>query len=535
MLTRLTIHNFALISELDVTFPPGFSVITGETGAGKSIILGALQLLMGARADSRAVLDAGRACRIEAEFNVDGAVRIITRTISQNGKSRAFIDDEPVTLSALKELSESLLDIHSQHQNLLLHTTEFQLSVVDAIAGNKAERAEYEGLYRQYMALSAQLADMRQQALQQEAERDFMQFQYDQLSEACIKEGEEQLLEEEIAALSHAGEVGELLDFSVNAIGEEERGILALLRQTAQSMRQAASLNSSLTNLSERVNGVYIDIKDLSCDIEDAASRTVIDPQRLSQAEERLDVLNSLFHKHRVSSAADLLSLQSDLEAKLAGIDSLQDSISELEHRVAECRLALTVAAQQLSATRLAALPRISAHLQDTLALLGMPDARIEIRHSQHDTPSAAGIDSIEFLVSANQGSPFSTLASLSGGEAARVMLAIKDMLTGAVRLPTIVFDEIDTGVSGRIAEAMGMIMQNMGNADRQVISITHLPQIAARGTSHYRVYKVSSDAGTQTHIERLGEEDRVREIAMMLSGEEITDAAVENARNLLK
>ena len=531
MLRRLTIHNYALIDSLDVEFAAGFSVITGETGAGKSIILGALQLLLGARSDARAIKDPSRQCRVEAEFDDN----ILTRVLSPNGKSRAFIDDEPVALAQLKETADRLIDIHSQHQNLLLQTSNFQLSVIDTLAVNGREREEYLHTFKDYCSTRDELKRLTEMAESQERERDFIQFQLEQLLDAAICDGEEIELEEEVRTLSHASETSDLLTKAASALCDDEHGILQTLHAASQYTDSAASLNPKLCDLAERVKSTYIEMKDLASEVSDASEDITIDPERLQIAEQRLDTINTLLHKHHVGNTRELIALQNELDTRLADMEGIDSRIEKTKKRLEEQEKSMTKCAANLSASRRAICPEITKKLHETLAQLGMPNARVQINISARQAPSVDGVDEVAFMMATNQGSAFNTLSSLSGGEAARVMLAIKSMLTGAVKLPTIVFDEIDTGVSGRIAEAMGQIMRDMGDCERQVISITHLPQIAAKGTTHYQVFKTDTDDQTQTHIHRLTDEERVHEIATMLSGEDMTDAAIQNAKALLR
>ena len=528
MLTRLTIHNYVLIDSLEVEFEPGFSVITGETGAGKSIIMGALQLILGARADAKVIRPGAQQCRIEAEFGD----RIMTRTFSANGKSRCFIDDEPATVAELREMGSMLIDIHSQHENLLLKSSGFQLSVIDTIARSPID--DYRLAYREWKETRERLETLRSEYEATEREHDFMQFQYEQIAEARLRENEEVELEDERKALAHATDTVQLLSEAASLTDNDESGAVNLLRSVAAKLHSAATMNPRLNDLAERAESAYIDIKDFAGELADRTSDIVVDPERLAMVEERLDTINTILHKHHVNDTKELLALFADLEEKLNSFSNIAEQISAVENELAQKEKELHVIAKRLTASRKAVTATITDSIHATLAKLGMPNARFDIRITPLDAPRENGADEVEFLMSTNSGTAFCSLSSLSGGEAARVMLAVKSLLTGSVQLPTIIFDEIDTGVSGRIAEAMGSIMADMGAADRQVISITHLPQIAARGAHHYRVFKDDDKTQSQTDIELLSEEERLREIASMLSGETLTEEALGNARALL-
>lgn len=550
MLTRLIIQDYALIEHLDVDFQSGFSVITGETGAGKSIILGAMQLLLGARSDSKAIKQGAKQCKIEAHFDLssyrhfdffdnedfefDGSSCIITRIVSANGKSRSFINDVPASVAQLKVLGEQLVDIHSQHKNLLLHTSDFQLSVLDTLAHNQAQRDEYRQTYTRYHQIKKLLDELTETRAAQLQEADFMQFQFMQLYDACLVKDEETLLEQEAERLRHAQELQVLYQNATGILSSDEGG-LNQIRQVFGLLNQAASLDANSAPLAQRVNEAYIELKDIASEIESAADDAVYDPERLQIVEERLDMLNSLMLKHRVNTSAELIAIRDDLDNRLQETGKTDETIEQLTRESKVAHEQLLKQANELTQTRASVIPSVIEHLHVTLASLGMPNADVSVEISHRSQPSIDGMDDVLFTIATNKNSPHNPLSTLSGGEAARVMLAIKDMLTGAVHLPTIIFDEIDTGVSGRIAESMAAIMQRMGKEDRQVISITHLPQIAARGSAHYRVYKEDGADETQTHIIRLTDDERVHEIAAMLSGDMITDAAIENAKSLLQ
>lgn len=550
MLTRLIINDYALISHLDTEFHSGFSVITGETGAGKSIILGAIGLLLGARADSHSIKVGARQCRIEAHFDLsayppydffseadidfDGSECIISRIVTSAGKSRAFINDTPVTVAELKRLAQSLVDVHSQHQNLLLQTSDFQLSVIDALAGNADLLSNIAACFVKVQNTQKELQSLYDERNRAESEREFIEFQLSQLLEANLQADELENLQSEIEILENAEELQSLYSQSAAILSDDEHGICNNLRAALKNIQEAASLSSEATILSERINNSYIELRELSSDIERLAFSIQADPQRLSQLNLRLDTINSLMHKHHVDSIEALIEIRDSFDTRLQSFDSNGAAIEKLQQELDVLRNDYMTLAARLTESRSGVVNRLTSHIHSTLESLGMPNATMQVVFSTRKDFTAKGLDDINFTISTNKSSPYQTLDTLSGGEAARVMLALKDLLTGVVHLPTIIFDEIDTGVSGRIAESMGAIMHRMAMGNRQIISITHLPQIAARGSNHYRVYKKDGDDTTNTHIEQLDEEQRVLEIAAMLSGDNISDAAIDNARALL-
>lgn len=552
MLTSLHIQNYALIDTLDMDFEHGFSVITGETGAGKSIILGALGLLLGQRADSKSIKSGASRCVIEAHFDLSDYEMniffekndidyddecILRRELLISGKSRAFINDTPVPLNLMKELGEHLIDIHSQHQNLLLGKENFQLEVVDIIAGDAKELAEYQRQYEHYRQLAAELEKLKNEAEKNRADEEFLVFQLEQLEQLNIQDGEQENLELEVERLTHAEEIkGCLYAALYNLSTDEGHCVLNGLKETGRQLQGISRVYLQAERLQERIQSCYIELKDIAGEIESALEDVEFNPERLAWVNDRLNAIYTLEQKHRVNTGEELISLKKELQERLENITSYDERIDLLTSQKQEAyRLSLEKAAI-LTELRKEAAVKIEKELCSHLIPLGMPNVQFVIDIQSRKEPDTEGMDSIRFLFSANKNGNLQEIAHVaSGGEIARVMLSIKALITGSVKLPTIIFDEIDTGVSGKIAERMAYIMQEMGDANRQVISITHLPQIAARGKTHYRVYKEESEEGTTSHLIRLQEEERITEIAHMLSGEVLTEAAKENARELLK
>ena len=552
MLNSLHIQNYALIDRLDIDFERGFSVITGETGAGKSIILGAIGLLLGQRADSKSIKVGAAKCIIEAHFdltsyNMEGFFEendleydnecILRRELSASGKSRAFINDVPAQLSQMKELGEQLIDVHSQHQNLLLNKESFQLNVVDILANNAQELKAYKEAYHHWRSLSAELAHLTEEAEKSRADEDYLTFQLEQLDALNIKEGEQEELEAESDRLTHAEEIKNSLYAASQYLNPEEgNGVLGALKDAGRQLREIARVFPTADELYERMESCLIELKDINDEIESSLDQVEFNPMRLEQVNDRLNQLYTLEQKHHVQTDAELLTLAEELRTKLQAITSFDERIDELTKAKKQAYEQLLAQAEALTSLRKKAALDIEKELTEHLIPLGMPNVQFKIEFNARKEPDSTGMDSINFLFSANKSGALQDIAHVaSGGEIARVMLSLKALITGAVKLPTIIFDEIDTGVSGKIAERMAFIMQEMGAANRQVISITHLPQIAAQGATHYRVYKEDTETGTTSHLVRLSEEERVTEIAHMLSGETLTDAAMENAKELLK
>ena len=550
MLKQLYIRNFTLIDELDIRLHPGFSVITGETGAGKSIILGAIGLLLGQRADSKSLKNNAEKCVVEAHFDLskynlqpffeendidfDAADTIIRRELTTSGKSRAFINDCPVTVQELKELGEQLVDVHSQHQNLLLQKHDFQLSVVDIIAGDDKELAAYRQAYSEYREAARKLEEMRREMEQNRQNADMLQFQFDELSAARLTDGEQEELEQQSETMTHAEDIKGALYTADNALQGEGIGVVSSLHSAISALRSIANVLPAAQELTERMDSTYIELKDVAHEVGSCLERIDFDPAELDQINNRLDRLYELQRKYRVETVGELIGLRDDLQQKLAAIENSDDTLQELEAQCAKLQEQCRKLADKLTQKRKTGAQQIEQEMLGRLMPLGMPNVRFAITVEPAEI-GATGQDKVQFLFSANTSTPLQPVAQVaSGGEIARVMLSLKAMISGAVKLPTIIFDEIDTGVSGRVAEQMARMMQEMGLADRQVISITHLPQIAALGATHYKVTKTESATGTVSNMQELTAEERVTEIAQMLSGSSITAAAIQNAKELL-
>lgn len=552
MLKHLHIKNFTLIDQLDIDFNGGFSVITGETGAGKSIILGAIGLLLGQRADSKAIRNAGNKCVIEAHFDIsayddmgtffanndideDTHDCIIRRELSPGGKSRAFINDTPVALSTLKELTSQLIDIHSQHQNLLLAQHDFQLDVIDIIANDQEQLANYRKAFDTYRETERELEKLRQQAARNQENADFIQFQFDELSNAHLTDGEQDELEQQAAIMSHSEEIKENLYKADGLLSSEGTGIVEQLRATRDTLASLEQLLPEMSEMARRADSCHIELKDLAQEISGRLEDTDFDPSELEAINNRLDKIYDLEKKYHCDSVAGLIAARDSLRQQLSDISNSDEQISELVARLEEERNICLSKASALSKKRALAARRIEKDMLDRLVTLGMPNVKFVVSVTPREM-DRSGADRVSFLFSANKsGSPQPVSQVASGGEIARVMLSLKAMISSAVKLPTIIFDEIDTGVSGKIAERMAQIMQQMGECGRQVISITHLPQIAALGSTHYKVEKTETAKGTSSRMRMLGKDERIIEIAQMLSGSNITEAAVSNAKELLK
>ncbi len=554
MIRHLHIENYALIEHLDIDFHTGFSVITGETGAGKSIMIGAISLLLGQRADSRSIKAGAKRCVVEAVFDVssyqmdaffqdndldfDGAECIIRRELTTAGKSRAFINDTPASLSQLKELGEQLLDVHSQHKNLLLGKEDFQLGVLDIVANHQDVLDAYKAEYKEYRLLLKQLDAAQEEAKNGREDEDYLSFQVNQLADADLQEGEQEELEEEAETLEHAEDIKSSLYTAANHLQSSNDGtdVLGMLKQSLSAIQSISSVYSAANEWAERLDSCYIELKDVVNELENHAEDVEYDPRRLEQVNERLSTIYTLQKKHNVESVEELLAIQKEMEERLSRITHSDDFIEELQQKVKAQKEKVMIWAKKLSKQRMEAARRVEKEMETRLLPLGMPN--VQFKCSVLAIPSEltmAGYDQVQFLFNANKsGEPKPVSQIASGGEIARVMLSLKALIAGAVKLPTIIFDEIDTGVSGSIAEKMARIMREMGDHERQVISITHLPQIAAMGNHHYKVYKEETDEATLSHIIPLTGEQRVEEIACMLSGEKLTQAALDNARTLL-
>ena len=550
MLRSLYIQNYALIEKLDIDFGSGFSVITGETGAGKSIILGAIGLLLGQRADVKSIRRGAAKCVIEARFEIAGYGMqpffeeneleyedecILRREVYASGKSRAFINDTPASLVQMKELGEQLIDVHSQHQNLLLNKEGFQLNVLDILAHDEEELAAYQSLHREWKQAQRDLENLIALAGQNKADEDYIRFQLEQLEDAHLTAGEQEELEREADTLSHAEEIKAGLFRAGQVMNSDEGGLLSALKECLNTMSGLQKVYPSAGELAERLESSYIELKDISQEISGKEEEVEFNPARLEEVNDRLNLIYTLQQKHRVSTVDELLALADDYAAKLSNITSSDEQIEELKSRSESLYDKVKKQAAVLTELRTAAAREVEKQMAARLIPLGMPNVRFRVEIGTRKEPGAHGADTVGFLFSANKNGALQNISSVaSGGEIARVMLSVKAMIAGAVKLPTIVFDEIDTGVSGEIADRMADIMQEMGDSDRQVISITHLPQIAARGRAHYKVYKQDNETETNSHIRRQTDEERVEEIAHMLSGATLTEAALNNAKALL-
>lgn len=550
MLRSLYIQNYALIEKLDISFGAGFSVITGETGAGKSIILGAIGLLLGQRAEVKAIRQGASKCVIEARFDIsaygmkpffeDNELEyeeecILRREVYASGKSRAFINDTPASLVQMKELGEQLIDVHSQHQNLLLNKEGFQLNVLDILSHNDEQLSTYQSLYREWKQAQQELADLIARAEQNKADEDYIRFQLEQLEEANLSAGEQEELEQETDMLSHAEEIKAGLFRVGQLLTSDEGGLLVGLKESLNTMLGLQKVYSPATELAERLESTYIELKDVSQEISSQEEDVEFNPDRLEEVNDRLNLIYTLQQKHRATTVEELLTLAEEYAAKLAAITSYDERIGELTTLCDTLYNKVRKQAAVLTKARTGAAREVEKQMASRLVPLGMPNVRFQVEMGIRKEPGVHGEDTVNFLFSANKNGSLQNISSVaSGGEIARVMLSIKAMIAGAVKLPTIVFDEIDTGVSGEIADRMADIMQEMGEQDRQVISITHLPQIAARGCAHYKVYKQDNETETNSHIRRLADEERVEEIAHMLSGATLTEAALNNAKALL-
>ena len=551
MLQSIFIQNYALIDKLDIAFEPGFSVITGETGAGKSIILGAIGLLLGQRADVKAIRNGATKCIVEAKFSIasygmeeffkandieyDSEECIIRREVNINGKSRAFINDTPASLSQMKVLGEKLIDVHSQHQNLLINKEGFQLNILDILAQDIKEQTDYQNEYNEYRKVSRELDECIRQAEETRKEEDYIRFQLQQLDEAELKEGEVTELEQEAETLSHAEDIKAGLYRSAQNTGGDEGGCLTLIKDSINTLQTVCKVFAKANEWKERLESCYIEIKDISHDMDDAQESVEFNPSRLDFVNSRLNMIYSMMQKHHVKTDAELIEIAENYRQQLDMITSSDERISELETKKQKLYDSVLRKAEILTALRTESAGKIQSQMESLLIPLGMPNVKFAVEICRKKEPDINGLDAVNFLFSANKNGTLQNVASIaSGGEIARVMLSLKAMIAGAVKLPTIIFDEIDTGVSGSIAEKMALIMQDMGRQNRQVLSITHLPQIAARGNAHYKVYKEDTETGTNSHIIRLTDEERIDEIANMLSGSTMTEAARNNARSLL-
>lgn len=551
MLSSLHISNYALIGSLDLDLKHGFSVITGETGAGKSIILGALGLLQGNRADTKAIKTGEKKCIVEGTFETEGlGVRgllekedidcddttiTIRREISASGKSRTFINDSLATLNLLREVSQHLIDIHSQHQNLLLGRETFIIDTLDCIAAAPGTLHDYRTAYREWHESESKLRRMREQAAKAQQEQDFITFQLEELERLQLKEGEKQQLEEELQILAHAEEVRQALCSAGNLLGNDEDDSLpARLSKAREALESIADFLPAAQEMAERIESARIEINDIARETENEADGIEADPARLAYVEERLSNIYSMLKKHHVETDTELIARQTSMRKQLNLIENADALIARQEETARNARKRMLAAASALTENRLKAAASIEQQLKERLQHMGMPNGQFRFDFTKRQMPDITGTDAVRFLFSANKAvAPQDIAQTASGGEIARVMLVLKAIIAQQKEMPTIIFDEIDTGVSGTMAERMGQVMQQISTR-AQVICITHLPQIAALGSNHYKVYKEEGDDGTESHITPLNETQRVEEIAHMLSGEHLTPEALANAQTLL-
>lgn len=551
MLKQLYIKNFTLIDELNISLYPGFSVITGETGAGKSIILGAIGLLLGNRADSKAIKAGRDRCVIEAHFDLsrygmqkffddhdidyDADDTIIRRELTAAGKSRAFINDTPVPLTCMRELGEQLVDIHSQHQNLLLQKEDFQLNVVDIIAQDADQLKVYQKEYYAYRKAKELLEELKAEIAKNRENEEFMRFQHKELDDANLQEGELEQLEQEAETLSHSEDIKTALYEADSALSGENDSILDKLKNATHQLENICDVYPSMADVTGRMQSSYIELKDIAQEISSSVEHVEFDPNRLDAINTRLDKLYTLQQKFHVETVTELIATRDRIAEQLSHIDNGDEDIEEKEKEVAALLVKAEKQAALLTSIRQKSAKAIEKEMKGRLIPLGIPNVRFEIAFAEKPL-SGNGADKVSFLFSANKSTQLQPVSQVaSGGEIARVMLSLKAMISGAVKLPTIIFDEIDTGVSGKIAEKMADIMEEMGLQNRQVLSITHLPQIAAKGSHHYKVLKEETENGTISHMKELNSQERIEEIAQMLSGSDITQAALANAKELLR
>jgi DNA repair protein RecN (Recombination protein N) len=549
MLKHLSVQNYALIDKLEVDLTDGLTIITGETGAGKSILLGALGLIAGSRADTQSLQDKTKKCIIEAAFNIKEyalvdffkdheldyeAVTTIRREINPEGKSRAFINDTPVTLNQLKELGERLIDIHSQHQTLSLNGTDFQLSVVDAFAKHETLLDGYTSDYRAFKALEKQLTDLIEKEAQAKKDLDYFQFQFNELEDAGLKPGEQMLMEQELETLNNSEEIKSSLSKAAHGLNGGEQNLLSSLNEIKILLGSMAKFKPEIAELSARVNSTYIELKDIANEIESIEQEVVYDPKQIELLNDKLDAIYRLQQKHQVKTVEELIGIKEEISNKLLDFSSLEAEIEKTRTGLAKLHTALSAKAKTISENRKKVIPKIEKEIASLLSSLSMPNAQLQISQSALESFSISGTDKINFLFSANKGSDFKELNKVaSGGELSRLMLSIKSLIAQLTALPTIIFDEIDTGVSGDVADKVGSIMNTMA-AKMQVITITHLPQIASKGQSHLFVYKEDKNNKTYSNIKKLDAEERVQEVAKMLSTGTPTAAAINNAKELL-
>jgi DNA repair protein RecN (Recombination protein N) len=549
VLNHLSVKNYALIDSVEIDFHHGLSIITGETGAGKSILMGALSLILGQRADTSALKNKEGKCIVEGIFSIAGydlndffstheidysLETILRREIAQDGKSRAFINDTPVNLNVLRELGVKLVDIHSQHQNLDLNNSGFQLNIIDVFSGNGALIEKYKTNFRQYQLLRNKLENLLAQASKSGEDFEYFRFRHDELEKSKLVEDEKERLEEEHKKLLHTEDIQRNLSVVFNQLSEKQDSVITSLNESQKASRQVSQYLPNFIELANRIESCLIEIKDIATEVELLSAKIQYDPDRASFVASRLDLIYSLLQKHKVSSIAELMEIKNNLFVKINQIESYDDQVKDLQNALLEQKTILMTVAGELSEKRRQSFIEIENYVVGQLKTLGMPNAVFKISHDFLDDFAPNGMDSISFLFSANKnGEPQDIAKVASGGEISRLMLSIKSLLSQSANLPTIVFDEIDSGVSGDIADKMGSIMLKMA-ACMQVVNITHLPQVAAKGNAHYLVYKQDGAEKTSTKIKKLDKEERLHEIAKMLSGENLSNQALENAKVLL-
>jgi DNA repair protein RecN (Recombination protein N) len=550
MLKTLSIRNYALIDALEIDLAKGLTIITGETGAGKSILLGALGLLLGDRADSSSLFDKEQKCVVEGTFRVKeyglndffeendldyANETVIRREITPEGKSRAFINDTPVNISLLKMIANNLVDVHSQHETLTLNESSFQLEAVDAVAGTNELLTEYKTTFKSFRKISDQLRDLNEQEAKAKKDLDYFNFQFEELNAAQLKKDQQPELEAELQTLENAEAIKSGLSKSAFSLDGAEESILSALTDIKNTLANLAKFNPQVAQLSERINSAHIELKDIASELEALNEEIVHDPKRIEEVQERLDVIYRLQQKHSVKSIEELILLRDELEKKISDIGSLETQIRMLESEQAKLNAKVLDLAGKLSKKRATAAPKLAKEVKETLQQLGMPNAELNVQIEKLELPTASGLDKITFLFSANKGSAPQQLNKVaSGGELSRLMLSLKSLLAKHTALPTIIFDEIDSGISGDVAAKTGLILEQMSDT-MQVLTITHLPQVASKGKSHLFVYKEEGGKRTVTRIKTLDKEERVQEIAKMLSAGKVGEAAIKNAKELLK
>lgn len=549
MLKRLHIRNYALIDNIDIDFSPGLTIITGETGAGKSILLGALGLVMGERADNKLFYNEGEKCVVEAEFDVStydlqeffqnheldyDKELVVRRELSPAGKSRAFVNDTPVNNQVLQRLTEALIDLHQQFDVLDIHNVNFQLRMIDALADNQTLLRNYQTDYRKYTSGQKQLTEWRTQSENSAREMDFIRFQLDELQKAGLTKGEQESMEAEIGSLTHAEDIKRTYGAAYNQLSESEMSLVGQLQELARGMASTRRINAELGTLSDRLDAILIDLEDFARECERIAEQTEYDPQRIAEVQERLNVIYKLQKKHGLSNVAELLTLQENLEQKLHGFTNLDASIEKLQLELSRQEKSLREQSEVLRKRRQGVIGGFEQKVQDMLAQLSMPHARLKVDVKPLDHPGPSGGDEVQFLFASNVGSRFLPIKDVaSGGELSRLTLCTKSLVADAIPLPTLIFDEIDTGISGDVSLKMGLILRELSSR-HQVVSITHTPQIAARANKHYFVYKQVQNNRTATHIRLLDDDARAHNLAVMLSGEPPSMSALNTAKELL-